>query len=355
MHNTKEGSFFHRNLKTSNIVLATDFTPKLINCFNSLSTADHKLHKKADVYTCPEYLKNPKLSFDQKSDIYSLGKIFYDLLYGLSNERASYYYSAGNTSYSLRANRVKESYDLANINRQLEYDKERERTKTKLAKKRQQTRRLQHEDPDDLKVVDFSEFESTKFEKMKQHGLLEARAESNNKDAKEKSKFLLQKRLEEKRGGDKAGDDSLFEKNPDKSGRDHLLDDEYMKRKTETSTSTQNGSKSRFKPDANSNSSSNATYHDTWSSVKVAGKFSAVVDKSIDDRTRRYAKAIDVLRDLQHLMNTRYEPTEEEDELIDEYDESMQKLRDLEGSTDSDSAESDLSDAVSSTSSYDMI
>ena len=278
MHNIIEGSVLHRNLKSSNIVLAKDFTPKLINCFISLSIFDHKLQKKEDYYTCPEYIRSSQLPFDNMSDIYSLGKILSDLLYG-------------------------------------------------------------------LQIADFSEFESTKVGKMKQHVLLAKMVELNKTDAKEKSKLRLQNRLEEKKV---VGDDEVSLFDVDLYDSDIDDDDGDYKKISKSKSGDKNG-QGQSGRDVDifiGNCSSIATYSDSWSSVKVADSFSAIVNKSVSNRATRYTKAITVLLDLQQLVNTKYEQTEEEDDLVDKYNSRIQSLRDEEGSSDSGSSESDTSDKV---------
>ena len=87
---------FHRDIKSSNIVLMQDFSPKIIDCGLSKyapegesalgrslitnSTGGNRFGTPA--YMCPEYVRNRSIKYDAKCEFYSFGIVLLELLSG---------------------------------------------------------------------------------------------------------------------------------------------------------------------------------------------------------------------------------------------------------------------------------
>ena len=71
----------HKDIKPSNILLTPDLNPKIID-FNISKSGDKTTTVKGFTkeYSSPEQIKGEKT--DERSDIYSLGVVFYELLTG---------------------------------------------------------------------------------------------------------------------------------------------------------------------------------------------------------------------------------------------------------------------------------
>jgi serine/threonine protein kinase len=94
MHNNIPGSpVFHRDMKSSNIVLMTSYDPKIINCSLSeyasapsststsvLSHTDNRLG--TPVYACPLYRTSAGMAYDSKCEVFSFGILLLELLTG---------------------------------------------------------------------------------------------------------------------------------------------------------------------------------------------------------------------------------------------------------------------------------
>jgi serine/threonine protein kinase len=82
---THGDAILHRNLRPSNVILTPEDQVKVIDfAIPAVAPANPK-HPVA-AYVAPEVLKDPE-AIDQKSDIYSLGKILYQLMTGLNPAR----------------------------------------------------------------------------------------------------------------------------------------------------------------------------------------------------------------------------------------------------------------------------
>ena len=98
-------SVLHRDIKSANIVLMDDFTPKIINCGLSYYAPNRETTTTTTIvsttifantsdriygtleYTCPEYLNNQNMEYDEQCDIYSYGIVLLELLVGRHHEK----------------------------------------------------------------------------------------------------------------------------------------------------------------------------------------------------------------------------------------------------------------------------
>jgi serine/threonine protein kinase len=94
MHNTAPGSpVYHRDMKSSNVVLMASYDPKIINCSLSdyasapsststsvLSLNDNRVGTPG--YTCPHYMMSAGMEYDAKCEVYAFGIVLLELLTG---------------------------------------------------------------------------------------------------------------------------------------------------------------------------------------------------------------------------------------------------------------------------------